>query len=73
MVQVMWCRCLWFTVEWTLSTRPEATPPRPLPPHLEEIVTGSHSSLGVDGHAALTDILHKYSHVFTAPDDPSRN
>ena len=54
----------------TLSTRPEAALPGPLPPHLEEIVTGSHPSLGMDGRAALTDILHRYSHVFPAPDDP---
>ena len=33
-------------------------------------MTGSHSSLGVDGRAALTDILHKYSHFLTAPGDP---
>ena len=58
------------TVARTLSTRPEATPPGPLPPHLEEIVAGSHSSLGADGCAALTDILHKYSHIFPAPGDP---
>ena len=41
-------------VAWTLSTQPEASPPAPLPPHLEEIVTGSHPSLGVDGRASLT-------------------
>ena len=58
------------TVARTLSTRPEATLLRPLPPHLKEIVTGSHSSLGADDRAALTDILHKYSHVFPAPGDP---
>ena len=42
----------------------------PLPPHLEEIVTGSHPSLVVDGRAALMNTLHKYSHVFLAPGDP---
>ena len=51
----------------TLSTRPEAAPPGSLPPHLEEIVTGYYPSLGIDGHAALTDILHRYSHVFPPP------
>ena len=54
----------------TLSTRPENTPPGPLPTHLEEIVTGSHPSLGMDGRAALMDVLHRYSHVFPAPGDP---
>ena len=58
------------TVARTLSTQPEATPPGPLPPHLEEIVAGSHPSLGVDGCGVLTDILHKYSHVFLVPGDP---
>ena len=57
-------------VAWTLSTQPEASPPAPLPPHLEEIVTGSHPSLGVDGRAALTDILGRFGHVFPAPGDP---
>ena len=54
----------------TLSTQPEAAPPAPFPPHLEKIVTRSHPSLGMDGRAALTDILHWYSHVFPAPGDP---
>ena len=57
-------------VPW--STRQEATLPGPLPPHLEEIVIGSHSSLGADGRAALTYILHKYSNVFPARGDPVR-
>ena len=39
-------------------------------PHPEEIVAGSHSSLGANGRAALTDILHKYSHVYPALGDP---
>ena len=54
----------------TLPTQPEAAPPGPLPLHLEEIVTRSHPSLGMDGRAALTDILHRYSYVFLAPGDP---
>ena len=59
------------TVARTLSNRPEATLLGPLPPHLAEIVTGSHSSLGADGRVALMDNLHKYSHVFPAPGDPA--
>ena len=54
----------------TLSIQTEATPHGPLPPHLEDIVAGSHPSLGVEGRATLTDLLHKYSHVFPAPGDP---
>ena len=53
-----------------LLIRPEGTLPGPLPPHIEDIVTRSHPSLGVDGRTALTDILHKYSHVFPALGDP---
>ena len=53
---------------WNWST--EATPPVPLPPHLKEIVTRYHPSLGVDGRTTLMDILHKHSHVFPAPGDP---
>ena len=58
------------TVAQTLSIRPEATPHGSLPPHLEDIVAGSHPSLGVDGRVAQTDLLHKYNHVFPAPGDP---
>ena len=54
----------------TLSTQLEASLPAPLPPHLEEIVAGSHPCIRVDCHAALTDILDRYSHVFPAPVDP---
>ena len=50
------------SVARTLSTWPKAAPHGPLPPHLEKIVAGSHP-LGMDGHASLTDILHRYSHV----------
>ena len=53
----------------TLLIRPEAILQTPLPPHLEDIVAGSHPYLGVEGRAALTDLLHKYSHVFPAPED----
>ena len=31
---------------------------RTLPEHLEDIVTGSHPSLGLEGWATLRDILH---------------
>ena len=58
------------TVAQTLLIRPEATPHGPLPPHLEDIVAGSHRYLGVDGHSALTNLLHMYNHVFPAPGDP---
>ena len=58
------------SVAGTLSTRPEAAPPGALPPHMEEIVAGSRPSLEMDGCAALTGILHRYSHVFPAPGDP---
>ena len=65
------------TVALTLSIRPEATPHGPLPPHIEDIVAGFQTSLGVEGHVALTDLLHWYSHVFPAPGDsvtgPARN
>ena len=50
----------------TLLTQPEASPPVPLPPHREEIVTRSHPSFGVDGPAALTDILGRLGDVFAA-------
>ena len=43
---------------------------RPLPGHLEDIVTGSHSFLGDLGRATLRNILHKYVHVFLAPGEP---
>ena len=55
------------TVARTLSTRLEATPHGPLPPHLEDIVAGTHPSLAVDGRVSLTDLLHKYNHVFPVP------
>ena len=38
-----------------------------LPDHLEDIVTGSHPSLGEDGRCLLCDLLHRYKHVFPAP------
>ena len=41
-----------------------------LPDHLEEIVTGSHPSLGESGRGLLRDLLHRYEHVFPAPGEP---
>ena len=56
-----------------LSIRPETTPPGPLPPHLEDIVTGSHPSLGVDGRTALTDLLHVSFRLRSHSGGPSQN
>ena len=39
----------------------------PLPEHLEDIITGSHPSLGDEGRDTLWNILHRYTHVFPAP------
>ena len=41
-----------------------------LPDHLEEIVTGSHPLLGEAGRRLLRDPLHRYKHVFPAPEEP---
>ena len=41
-----------------------------LPEHLEDIVTGSHPSLGEEGRATLWHILNKYTHIFPAPGEP---
>ena len=38
-----------------------------LPDYLEDIVRGSHTSLGDSGRQLLRDLLHKYEHVFPAP------
>ena len=35
-----------------------------LPEHLEDIVAGSHSSLGDSGQQLLRDLLYRYRHVF---------
>ena len=37
-----------------------------LPEYLEDIVRGSHASLGDTGRQSLRDLLHKYEHVFPA-------
>ena len=41
-----------------------------LPDHLEDIVTGSHPSLGEGGRRLLRDLLLRYEHVFPAPGEP---
>ena len=43
---------------------------RTLPKHLEDIVAGSHPSLGGEGRTTLQNILHQYAHVFPAPGEP---
>ena len=41
-----------------------------LPEYLEDIVKGSHPSLGETGRRSLRDLLHRYEHVFPAPGEP---
>ena len=41
-----------------------------LPDYLEDIVQGSHPSLGDTGRQSLRDLLHRYEHVFPAPGEP---
>ena len=41
-----------------------------LPDHLEDIVTGSHPSLGEAGRLLFRELLHRYEHVFLAPGEP---
>ena len=41
-----------------------------LPDYLEDIVQGSHASLGESGRQLLRDLLLKYEHVFPAPGEP---
>ena len=41
-----------------------------LPDHLEDIVTGSHPSLGEAGRLLLRELLHWYEHVFPASGEP---
>ena len=54
------------SIAQAVSIHPEANQIGPHPPHLGDIVAGSHPSLGEEGRAALKDILHKYIHVFPA-------
>ena len=56
------------SVARAVSVGPDAN--QPLPPHLEDIVAGSHPSLGENGRAMLRDILHKYVQVSPAPGEP---
>ena len=44
--------------------------PAALPEYLEEIVAGSHPSLGDADRQLLRDLLFHYSHVFPAPGEP---
>ena len=44
--------------------------PAALPEYLEEIVAGSHPSLGDAGRQQLRDLLFRYRHVFPAPGEP---
>ena len=41
-----------------------------LPEHLEEIIVGSHHSLGDSGRKLLRHLFYHYRHVFPAPGDP---
>ena len=41
-----------------------------LPEYLEDIVNGSHTSLGDTGRQSLRELLHRYEHVFPAPGEP---
>ena len=41
-----------------------------LPEYLEDIVKGSHNSLGDTGRQSLRELLLRYEHVFPAPGDP---
>ena len=53
--------------------RSAVTPPkvdRTLPVHLEDIVAGSHPSLGSEGWARLRTILHQYAQLFPTPREP---
>ena len=41
-----------------------------LPEYLEDIVKGSHTSLGDTGRQSLRELLHRYEHVFPTPGEP---
>ena len=41
-----------------------------LPDYLEDIIRGSHASLGDTGRQSLRDFSHRYEHVFPAPGEP---
>ena len=38
--------------------------------HLEDMVTGSHPSLGEAGRSLLWNLLHQYEHVLPVPGEP---
>ena len=52
------------------DTGPHVNGPDELPEYLEEIVQGSHPSLGEPGRQLLRDLLLRYRHVFPAPGEP---
>ena len=52
------------------DTGPPNDRPAALPEYLEEIVKGSHPSLGDAGRQLLRDLLFCYRHVFPAPGEP---
>ena len=52
------------------DTGPPVYDPYELPGYLEEIVQGSHPSLGEPGRQLLRDLLLRYRHVFPAPGEP---
>ena len=52
------------------DTGPPVNDPYKLPDYLEEIVQGSHPSLGAPGRQLLRDLLLRYRHVFPAPGEP---
>ena len=52
------------------DTGPPIHDPYELPDYLEEIVQGSHPSLGEPGRQLLRDLLLRYRHVFPAPGEP---
>ena len=41
-----------------------------LPDHIQDIVTGSHPSLGEAGQLLLRELLHRYERLFPAPGEP---
>ena len=52
------------------DTGPPSDRQAALPEYLEEIVKGSHPSLGDAGRQLLRDLLSRYRHVFLAPGEP---
>ena len=67
------CVCTLVPVSAVLVARSVMIVPetgRALPEHLEDIVVGSHPSLGEEGRAMLRTILIKYAHVFPALGEP---